>query len=507
YRSSFGVIFSSRCFDGGLVSPVSRFVAGGSDFTCGSSCFRGMLQYHGAVQRDMTDVFTLMEFVFYELQLSMAYIPPHKRHSKDSESSSPTPESLIPRHVEKGKNIYSLQGVKIIYGNDAIHRWFTVGLADEIELSSATCLKPVSFESIERKRGEKPLALVLNDRVKEENKEVTEIFLNSPWNFVAENVKQDLLSAFEKVKNEIESQEVEEAKPNLVARFGKILFHGLEIHQEAWVSDGESAVKTVLILPYWYQGLGGNTWCRLSTLTSRSVNLESVSSSSVAEYTLRQLQRSFYTNLSSSFVNHIINNAVPTAGLELEKVKKIYHVKISDKMRPDSTISCKCSVKQDFENLELYKIELNQVRYLVADMSCLGKNIDLRLMLCTKRIITSLTDDEMHSIRSIISSAVLDPEVKGGLRWPLGKESGERYTVVGVWYTDAKAFTSSSARLKIRHADRFDFRSSVGEATEEVSLKLKGITAKLQEKCVDIDLVSEMLKDNLKLIWESFLWE
>ncbi|KAK3026357.1 hypothetical protein RJ639_042654 [Escallonia herrerae] len=177
---------------------------------------------------------------------------------------------------------------------------------------------------------------------------------------------------------------------------------------------------------------------------SRSVNLESVSSSSVAEYTLRQLKRSFYTNVSSSFVNHIINNAVPTAGFELEKVKKIYHVKIFDKMRPDSTISCKCSVKQDFENLELYK------------------------------------DDEMHGIRSIISSAVLDPEVKGGLRWPLGKESGERYTVVGIWYTDAKAFTSSSARLKIRHADRFDFRSSVGEATEEVSLKLKGITAQLQ---------------------------
>ncbi|KAK3010702.1 hypothetical protein RJ639_012184 [Escallonia herrerae] len=419
----------------------------------------------------------------------MAYIPPHKRHSKDSESSSPTPESLIPQfkrnlnprsfNVEKRKNKYSFQGGKIIYGNDAIDRWFTVGLADEIEFSSVTCLKPVSLESIQRKQGEKPLALVLNDRVKEENKEVTEIFLNSPWNFVAENVKQDLLSAFENVKNEIESQEVEEVKPTLVARFGKILFHG-----------------------------------------SRSVNLESVRSSSVAEYTLRQLKRSFYTNVSSSFVNHIINNAVPMAGLELEKVKKIYHVKIFDKMRPDSTISCKCFVKQDFEKLELYKIGLKQVRYLVADMSCLGKNMDLRLMLCTKRTITSLTDDEMHSIRSIISSAILDPEVKGGLRWPLGKESfGERYAVVGVWYTDAKAFTSSSVRLNIRHADRFDFRSSVGEATEEVSLKLKGIPAKLQflagddlrashllqEKSVDIDLVSEMLKDNLKLIWESFL--
>ncbi|KAK3026359.1 hypothetical protein RJ639_042656 [Escallonia herrerae] len=161
-----------------------------------------------------------LEFWVYILQLSMAYIPPHKRHSKDSESSSPTPESIIPQfkrnlnpksfNVEKRKNKYSLQGGKIIYGNDAIDRWFTVGLGDEIEFSSATCLKPVSLESIERKQGEKPLALVLSDRVKEENKEVTEIFLNSPWNFVAENVKQDLLSAFEKVKNEIESQEVEE---------------------------------------------------------------------------------------------------------------------------------------------------------------------------------------------------------------------------------------------------------------------------------------------------------
>ena len=48
----------------------------------------------------------------------------------------------------------------------------------------------------------------------------------SPWIYVAENVKQDLLSYFENVRNEMEFNKLEEVKPSLVARFGKILFHG-----------------------------------------------------------------------------------------------------------------------------------------------------------------------------------------------------------------------------------------------------------------------------------------
>ena len=93
----------------------------------------------------------------------------------------------------------------------------------------------------------------------------------------------------------------------------------------------------------------------------------------------------------------------------------------------------------------------------------------------------ALQDDEMQSIRSLINSAVLDPDVKGGLRWPLGRiSSGGRYCVVGVWHTIAKDYKSSSLRLKVRHADRYDFRTSTGEATREINLKLKNVVSLLQ---------------------------
>lgn len=68
--------------------------------------------------------------------------------------------------------------------------------------------------------------------------------------------------------------------------------------------------------------------------------------------------------------------------------------------------------------------------------------------------------------------------MKGGLRWPLGKESfGDRFNVVGVWDTKAKTFKSSSIRLKLRDADQFDFRTSTGEVAKEVSMKMTGIKA------------------------------
>ncbi|CAK9137744.1 unnamed protein product [Ilex paraguariensis] len=95
-------------------------------------------------------------------------------------------------------------------------------------------------------------------------------------------------------------------------------------------------------------------------------------------------------------------------------------------------------------------------------------------------IVSNLLDDEIDSIRSLVSSATLDPEVKGGLRWRLGKESsGDRYTVVGVWHINAKIYRGSSIRLKIRDADRFDFLSSSGEVTCEVTLKMTSIVSNL----------------------------
>ncbi|CAN1176570.1 hypothetical protein LINPERHAP2_LOCUS32600 [Linum perenne] len=39
-------------------------------------------------------------------------------------------------------------------------------------------------------------------------------------------------------------------------------------------------------------------------------------------------------------------------------------------------------------------VELNQVRQMVMDISCLDKDLDIRLILCSKRILTALPEQE-----------------------------------------------------------------------------------------------------------------
>ncbi|KAF6137422.1 hypothetical protein GIB67_009898 [Kingdonia uniflora] len=55
--------------------------------------------------------------------------------------------------------------------------------------------------------------------------------------------------------------------------------------------------------------------------------------------------------------------------------------------------------------LELHKMEMNQVHYSVIDMSCLDRNLDLRLILSTKRILTA------------------QPRLPGFNKWIIEKES------------------------------------------------------------------------------------
>lgn len=143
----------------------------------------------------------------------------------------------------------------------------------------------------------------------------------------------------------------------------------------------------------------------------------------------------------------------------------------------------------------------------------------------------------MQSIRDLIDSAIIDPDVKGGLRWPLEKASSGKYNVVGVWHVIAKAYKNQSLRFKVRHADRFDFRTSVGEASWEINVRLEKVVAKLkvsatislqhlhlstsyyihlsigvtsfslnfQEEKVEVNSISEMLEENMKFIWDNFL--
>jgi len=96
------------------------------------------------------------------------------------------------------------------------------------------------------------------------------------------------------------------------------------------------------------------------------------------------------------------------------------------------------------------------------------------------QVVHASQENEKNSIRDLVTSAVLDSSVKGGLRWPLEKaSSGDRYSVIGVWHTISSTYRNSLMRLKVRHAERFNLRSSQEEVSEEITLKLNGMTSEL----------------------------
>nr|XP_028946018.1 uncharacterized protein LOC103451111 isoform X5 [Malus domestica] len=362
----------------------------------------------------------------------MAYIPPHKRHSKEPERPLPTPELLAPQFKKNFKDKpYNKSNVewtgKIVYADHSTSRWLTIGLDEENQFPPSVNLKPICLESTEPKVGENRLALI-NTSLDNEGGEVKWNLPRNPGESLTENVLEDLVSSFKHVRNEMKCAKLKGVNPTLIARVGKVLFR-----------------------------------------RSPSVNMESITKNLSTE-TLKQLRKSFHTNIPVSYKEKIVKEVVPKVGVDFEEEKDVYQVKLSDSTRPDSTLSCKCRVMKEHGMLQLYK------------------------------------DDDMQSIRDLISLAILDPDVKGGLRWPLGKESsGDKYKVVGVWHVIANTYKNSSLRLKVRHADRFDFRTLTGEATWETSLMLKKVLSKLQEENVEASSISEILKEDMQLIWDNFL--
>ncbi|KAM5561804.1 hypothetical protein ABKV19_022412 [Rosa sericea] len=395
----------------------------------------------------------------------MAYIPPHKRSSNEAERPFPTPDKLAPLfkrnvNVRSSKSNDNWTG-KVAWADRAISKWWALGLDDDTQFPSSVNLELISLETIEHKIGEKRVAL-MNSGLATDGSEVKWDLPKSPWVYIAENVLEDLIASFDNMRKEMESPKLEELKPNLVARVGKVLFH-----------------------------------------RSPSVNQESLRENLTTNM-LKNWKRSFYTNVPVSYTEKIVNEVVPNIGVDFAWEKDMYQVKLADSTTPDSTLLCKCSVKADGK-LQLYKVELNQLRNMVVDISIPNKNLDLRLMLNMKRVVTTHTDDEMQSIRDLVDSAITDPDVKGGLRWPLEKTCSGKYNVVGAWHVRAKVYKNQSFRFNVRHADRFDFRTSIGEASWEISLRLKKLVSKLKEEKVEVGSVSEMLEENMKFIYHNFL--
>ncbi|XP_062223271.1 uncharacterized protein LOC133922111 isoform X2 [Phragmites australis] len=416
----------------------------------------------------------------------MAYLPPHKRHPSTT-ASTPTPTPAPPplslssplrslslssprgRHRGAGAR-YPGPSNKIIHAAGCVSRWsplppFSLGPEDG-DGEPLLRLEPFPCVPIERKTGAKPLALVASSSPREGSS----YSAGAAAAAIADKFVPDLLAASERAKaGDAPKEQGELVKLSLVARVGKLLFQ--------CQPDGSPV--------------------SLETLCEAAKAGEDGSKSN--------LHKLFYTSVPSECLDDMERSAVTRMGLEFDSSKEHYHVKVFDKHQSDSTISCKCTLQED-GRLAIHKVELNQVRQLVEDISCLFKGLDLRLMLCAKRILKHLDSEVESAIKSLVSSAVIDPNVKGGLRWPLGKESiGERFSIVGVWHTNYKAFRNETLRLKLRHADRFDHRSSTGEVSNEVTFKLIGISRRLEDADQEESSLKEMLVSAVQMIWDNAL--
>uniref|UniRef100_A0A0D9VG79 DUF7903 domain-containing protein n=1 Tax=Leersia perrieri TaxID=77586 RepID=A0A0D9VG79_9ORYZ len=418
----------------------------------------------------------------------MAYLPPHKRHSNASTTPTPTPPSLhslsLSSSPRGGRHHHNHRGgrataarhhhrpsSKIIHAAGCVSRYSPlppfpdeVADDDDDDASLPLRLEPFPCDPIERRTGAKPLVLVPSAS---SSSSAAEDSAEAAASAIAERFVPDLLAAAGRAKAGGVAKEDEEVKLSAVARIGKVLFQS---------------------------GPGG------SPLSMNSLR-DAVKAGE--EGSRSQVHKTFYTNVPGECLDDMERSAVEKMGLRFDSSKEHYHVKVFDKNQSDSTISCKCTVQEDGK-LGIHKVELNQIRHLVEDISCLYKDLDLRLMLSTKRILKNLDAEVENAVNWLVSSAVIDPDVKGGLRWPLGKESvDERFSIVGVWHTNYKAFRNENLRLKLRHADRFDHRSSTGEVSSEVTFKLIGISEKLEADDQDSNSLKDMLESAVQTIWEN----
>ncbi|KAF6149132.1 hypothetical protein GIB67_025988 [Kingdonia uniflora] len=182
------------------------------------------------------------------------------------------------------------------------------------------------------------------------------------WVYIADKIESYLVASIKHLRSKMGSGEYEEVlKPVFVAHFGKVVFHGIPFS-----------------------------------------NFNTISKISGVEADLGQVKRSFNNNLPNSYLQFSLKGVVKKNELISSKVKEFYHVivKVFDKDQYQ-IISCKCSVMGIDRKLELHKMEMNQVHYSVIDMSCLDKNLDHRLMLSTKRILTA--QPELHSTRGVLA--------------------------------------------------------------------------------------------------------
>ncbi|KAI3963820.1 hypothetical protein MKW92_025697 [Papaver armeniacum] len=380
-----------------------------------------------------------------------AYVPPHKRYSKDSddnnrplptqfqmnvgESSTSNDRARKRGFVLNMPNAVFMSFMESDDDDDISFRWELVG--------GYICRLGSSF-------GHRGFAK------------------NTPWVSITERIRSELLSSFANVRSAMDLGEAGVAiKPTFVARIGQML-----------LLDPDNIISS------------------------------SCSSKSEAETAAAHVKKHFCTNLPDSYMEAILGGVAPKIVADLHQSKEYYQMLVSDKRDPKSAIIIKCQIICG--ELKIQKIEKNHKICFIANVMCLGRDLDLKLRLAIKRDLTmALKDDseELKGLKHLVDSAILDGSVKGGLRWPLGKEhsSDGRYSVVKTFHSSVKTFKNSSIKLRLINEHWFNFFTSDGEVENELVLDMKGINDMLIDRMLGMEAAIERLQETLKLVWNHLL--
>lgn len=382
-----------------------------------------------------------------------AYVPPHKRYSKDGDDNNnrpfPTQFQINVGESSTSKDRARKRGFVLNMPN-AVFMSFMESDDDDIPANSIrlvlvdgyTCLRSTSFS----RRG---------------------FAKNTPWVSITKRIQSELLASFANVRSAMDLGEAGSAiKPTFVARIGQI--HLLDPPDNMLISSSKLEAETAAA----------------------------------------HVKKQFCTNLPDSYMEAILGGVAPKIVADLHHSKEYYQVLVSDKRDPKSAIIIKCQIICG--ELKIQKIEKNPKRCFVANVVCLDRDLDLRLRLAIKRDLTmALKDDskELKSLKHFVDSAILDGSVKGGLRWPLGKEhsSDGRYSVIKTFRCTVKTFKNSSLKLRLMNADGFNLCTSNGKVENELVLDMKEINEMLIDRMLDMEPAIERLQETLKLVWNHLL--
>ncbi|CAH8334819.1 unnamed protein product [Eruca vesicaria subsp. sativa] len=346
----------------------------------------------------------------------LIYIPPHKRNLKDPVQPSPFPaDSLVKkfrRNIDDLKST-SFRGNRIVYSGKHFTKWFLISSNGiEDEVPPSVELVPLSTDSYDCINGLKALALMNKDFQKESEEEE-----RTRWLLIAEKVADGLVFAYEQANKRKEDHDISDnAKLRLVARFGKIVFYGRK-------------------------------------------------AGPVVDYSLRNSRRIFSTDVPTSFIQNIKSKAIPRHEFCINGEKEKYIVKITG---PNESL---------IVNVPWAKMDVSAcTRQVFENISSL---IIFTLLTSYKPFVAQAElnpESEVSNIQGLLSSAIVDLNVKGRLRWPLGTTS-----------------------LEVRYG--------TGEIEKGVTLILKEMNTKLQEQNIERGCVLEMLRDVLGTIWEFMTFD